>query len=67
MANAMIEADFLMKQLSLGIDENNKPLDYPKSIKDLGLDLSTLVKKYAKSNQTRNRSRLWIVVKDVQI
>lgn len=29
---AMIEADHLMKQLSLGVDENNEPYPYPKRL-----------------------------------
>lgn len=30
---AMIEADYLMKRLSLGVDENNQPYPYPKRVK----------------------------------
>lgn len=30
---AMIEADFLMKQLSLGVDKDNKPFQYPERLK----------------------------------
>lgn len=40
----MIEADYLMKQLSLGVDENNKPYPYPQELKEIGIDVESIFK-----------------------
>ena len=65
--NTMIEADYLMKQLNLGVGETNKPFKYPKSLVDVGLDFDTLVKKFPKKNNDMERARLWIVIEDAEI
>ena len=62
--NVMIEADYLMKQLNLGVDHNNQPFNYPKSLIDIGLDFATLAKKFPKNNLQLDRARLWIVIED---
>lgn len=45
----MIEADYLMKQLNLGKDRNNKQFVYPESLKKIGLDINQLIKKCTKN------------------
>ena len=64
----MIEADYLMKQLNLGKDRNNKQFVYPKSLKTIGLDINQIIKKCTKNYTGQvDRARLWIVILDADI
>lgn len=38
----MIEADYLVKRLSLGVDENNEPYQYPERLNEMGLNIQKI-------------------------
>jgi hypothetical protein len=59
----MIEADYIMKQMKIGIDSNNKPFKYPESLKAVGLSFDNLIQYI---NNPQERTRQWIVIKDVK-
>jgi len=63
-AQIMMEADFIMKQLKIGVDQNNKPFQYPANLKKIGLAFDDLI---SYINNPKERTRQWIVIKDVEM
>ena len=56
-----------MKQLSLGVDEENNPFPYKEKLLKMGIDIQSIFKYIEQKSYVKSRTRLWIVIKDYEV